>query len=118
MLKKIILAAFAAALVVLVLPAVVSAYGACHVGYTHVGPSGVYHTGETVARGPSGVYAGGRTTAVGYGGTEYRGATEYRGVSSVSPGYHYAPSYSGGAAYRGTTYGGAVEGGYRYGYVR
>ena len=57
MLKKIVLAAFAAALVVLVMPAAVSAYGACHVGYTHVGPSGVYHSGETVARGPEGTPA-------------------------------------------------------------
>src|SRR5271166_6347867 len=99
MLKKIILAAFAAALVVLGVPAVVSAYGACHVGYTHAGPNGVYHTGETVARGPGGgVYAGGHTTA--YGGTEYRGVSTtnaaYGGAhysSAGSSGYYYAPGY-------------------------
>src|SRR5262249_22918129 len=57
MLKKLLSVTFAAAVVVLVLPSVVSAYGAAHVGYTHVGPNGVYHTGETVARGPGGTYA-------------------------------------------------------------
>jgi len=107
MLKKIILAAFAAALVVLVMPAVVSAYGACHVGYTHAGPNGVYHTGETVARGPGGTYAGGHTTA--YGGTEYRGVSStnaaYGGAhysTSGSSGYYYAPGYHGATT---TSYG-------------
>ena len=67
MVKKITLAAFATALAVLVLPATVRAYGACHVGYTHVGPNGVYHTGETAVRGPGGTYATGHTSAYGAG---------------------------------------------------
>ena len=108
MLKNIVLAAFVAALVVLVLPAAVSAYGACHVGYTHVGPSGVYHSSETVARGPGGTYAAGRTTAYGAGGTEYRGGysagASYGGAaygvhySTGTSGQLYAPSRSAGYA--------------------
>jgi len=100
MLQKMILAALAVALVVLALPSEVSGYGAAHVGYTHVGPNGVYHTGETAVAGPGGAYAGGRTTAAGYGGTEYRGGS--------AEAYRYAPSYSGGASVETA----------RYGYVR
>ena len=115
--KKIVLAAVAAALVVLALPSAVSAYGAAHVGYTHVGPSGVYHTGRTVAAGPRGVYAGGHTAAYGSGGGVYRSGSRYGagyggayGAYGAYGGYHYAPSYYGGA------YGGAYR--YRYGYIR
>lgn len=103
MLNKIILSVVVAALAALLTPSKVDAYGAAHVGYTHVGPNGVYHTGETVARGPGGVYAGGRTGAYGYGGAEYRGGYESRAGYD----YRYAPSY-----------GGAYGGAYRYGYVR
>jgi hypothetical protein len=111
MLKRIALAAFAATLAVLVSPARVSAYGACHVGYTHVGPNGVYHTGETVARGPGGTYAGGHTTAYGAGGAAYHsgygattGGAAY-GAHYSTEGYHYAPSYSGAAYGHTATYG-------------
>src|SRR3954447_3155379 len=69
MLNKIITPATVAALAALLMPSEVGAWGAAHVGYTHVGPGGVYHTGRTVAAGPGGVYAGGRTGAYGaYGG--------------------------------------------------
>src|SRR5579863_8875618 len=102
MLKKIVMAAFTAALTVLVLPAAVSAYGACHVNYTHAGPNGVYHSSETVARGPGGAYyAGGHTNAYGSGGSVYHssgytyGDAQYH--SGSSSGYHYAPRYSGAA---------------------
>jgi hypothetical protein len=99
MLKKMVLAALATALGVLVLPSLVSAYGACHVGYTHVGPNGAYRTSETVARGPEGAYAGGRTTAYGAGGAAY-GAHYSTGSSSSQI---YAPSrssgYSGASSY-------------------
>ena len=94
MLKKIVLAAVAAALLVLILPSVVNGYGAAHVGYTHVGPNGVYHTGRTAAYGPGGAYAGGHTGAYGAGG--------------AAGGYHYAAG----------SYGGAAAGGYHYNYVR
>jgi len=60
MLNKLITLATVSALVALSMPSKVDAYGAAHVGYTHVGPSGVYHTGRTAAYGPGGAYAGGR----------------------------------------------------------
>ena len=44
-----------AALAALLMPSRAAAWGAAHVGYTHVGPNGVYHTGRTVAAGPSGL---------------------------------------------------------------
>ena len=108
MLNKIIPLTIVAALAALLMPSKVDAWGAAHVGYTHVGPGGVYHTGRTVAAGPGGVYAGGRTGAVGaYGGTYragYGGAVGYGGAA----GYHYSAGYAGGAAY----------GAARYGYIR
>src|SRR5262249_44520785 len=71
MLHKITLLALTAGLVALLAPSRAGAYGAAHVGYTHVGPNGVYHTGETVARGPGGTYEAGRTSAYGAGGGAY-----------------------------------------------
>jgi hypothetical protein len=78
MLNKIILPAVVAALAALLTPSVAGAYGAAHVGYTHVGPNGVYHAGATEVRG-------------GYGGAAYGG-------------YHYTTGY-GGAAVGGASYG-------------
>lgn len=92
----------------LLTPAEVDAYGAAHVGYTHVGPNGVYHTGETVARGPNGYAATGRTTAVGAGGGAYHAG--YGGAAAggaAAGGYHYD-----------TRYGAAGGAGYHYAYVR
>jgi len=121
MLKRAFQAVLAASVAVLLMPSAASAYGAAHVGYTHVGPNGVYHTGETVARGPGGTYVHGGTTAAGYGGGAYHsgysagyergygGAAYGAHYSTGAAGYQYVPSYSGGAAY------GA---GYHYGYVR
>jgi hypothetical protein len=57
MLNKILTTAFVAMFAFLLMPTMVDAYGAAHVGYTHVGPNGVYHTGTTVASGPGGVAA-------------------------------------------------------------
>jgi hypothetical protein len=107
MLKKIVLAAVAAALVVLVLPASVSAYGACHTGYTHVGPNGVYHTGQTTAYGPGGVSTTSHTGAYGAGGGSY-----HSGYAAGTTGYGgtYHAGYAGGT----TGYGGAAVGGYHY----
>jgi hypothetical protein len=107
MLNKLITLATVAALALLLLPSKVDAWGAAHVGYTHVGPAGVYHTGTTVAAGPGGVYAGGRTTAVGAGGGAYHagygGAAGYGGVAAG--GYHYSAGYSGVAGYGTASYG-------------
>ena len=108
MLPRIVLLVAVAALVALLMPTKVDAYGAAHVGYTHVGPNGVYHTGRTAVAGPGGVYAGGHTGAYGYGGATYH------------TGYGAAAGYgaAGGYHYTGAGYGGAAAGGYRYGYVR
>jgi hypothetical protein len=113
MLNKITLLLAAGALMALVTPTKVDAYGAAHVGYTHVGPNGVYHTGETAVAGPGGVAVGGRTTAAGYGGGVYHegaaaGTTGYGGAAYGGSTYHYSPSY----------YGGTAVGGASYGYVR
>jgi hypothetical protein len=116
--KTILAATVTAALVVLLAPSKVDAWGGAHVGYTHVGPYGVYHTGRTVGYGPGGFYEGGRTGAYGYGGA-YRGYGYgygrggayggYRyGATGYYDGYRYVPSYSGGV------YGGP----YQYGYIR
>jgi len=111
--KKIILSAVVAAVATLLTPSLAHAYGAAHVGYTHVGPNGVYHTGETAVRGPEGnTYVRGGTTGAGYGGAYHTGGASYSG--GAYGGYHYNAGYSGagGVRYGGTTtYGG-------YGYVR
>ncbi len=103
--KKIVLSVVVAGLAVLLTPCEVFAYGCAHVGYTHVGPNGVYHAGATEAGGYRGGYGGGAAYGgayhAGYGGTAGYGGAAYGG-------YHYSAGYSGGAAY----------GGYHYGYVR
>src|SRR5262245_6909351 len=101
MLKQTVLLVAVAALVALLTASDVRAYGAAHVGYTHVGPNGVYHTGETVARGPGGAYAGGHTGAYGYGGGAYHagyGGAYHAGYGGAYGGYHYSAGYYGGAA--------------------
>jgi hypothetical protein len=78
------------------------AWGAAHVGYTHVGPGGVYHAGRTAYGG----YGG-------YGGYRYGSWYGYGGA------YHYG-AVGGYGGYRGY-YGGYPYGGYgrvRAGYVR
>lgn len=116
MMKTIYLAVIVAALLVVGLPSEVSAYGAAHVGYTHVGPNGVYHTGATTAGGYGGAYGGVHTTTAAYGGAAggaYHTSATYGGAAGgayhTSAGYSYAPSYT-GAAYGRTSY--------SYGYVR
>src|SRR5262245_66598529 len=96
MLNKIITLATVAALATLLMPSKVDAWGAAHVGYTHVGPAGVYHTGRTVAAGPSGVYAGGRTGAYGAYGGAYRAG--YGGAVGYGGAYG---GYYGGGCHRG-----------------
>src|SRR5207302_4371707 len=101
MLNKIILSVVVAAVAGLLTPSEAGAYGAAHVGYTHVGPNGVYHTGKTAAAGPGGVYAGGHTTAVGAGGGYYHagygaGASSGGAVHYGAAGYRYSPGYNAG----------------------
>lgn len=85
-----------------------NAYGARHVGYTHIGPAGVYHAGRTVGYGPGGAFSTGHVGAYGYGGSYYRGGY---GAGYGYGGYRYGGYRYGGVA---TPYGG--YGGYRYGY--
>ena len=113
MLQKIIMLWMASAVAVLLLPSPVDAWGVRHVGYTHVGPYGVYHTGRTVGYGPGGVYGFGRTGAYGYGGYHYG-----YGYAGGYPHYYYG--YNGWyphTGYYGYPYAGGVYG-YHYGYIR
>lgn len=106
MLRKTLFLACAALLVALAMAPEAQAWGAAHVGYTHVGPGGVQHWGRTAAVGPYGAYAGGHAGAYGrYGGAYHAGY----GGAAFGGGYH---------AYGGYHYGGYGSGGARYGYVR
>jgi hypothetical protein len=99
----------------------VQAWGAYHAGYTHFGPSGVYHYGRTSAYGPYGGYSGAHVSHYGYGG--YGGYGAYHGEGGYPyhsvggygsyGGYHYNAGYE--SAYR---YGGYYGSGYRGGYYR
>ena len=92
--------ALAAALLVLGTSSEAHAWGAYHVGYTHVGYGGVQHYGRTVGVGPYGAYSGGSVYRGGYGGYgRYGYGTAYGGYRA------YSPSYSGGYAAGGYHYG-------------
>jgi hypothetical protein len=107
----------ASAAAVALTPAAADAYGAAHVGYTHVGPNGVYHTGATATAN------GGYHTSTGYHSTNpYGGGYHYGATSSpYGGGYHYGATgyggYGGGGGYHYST-GYGTGGGYHYSYVR
>jgi hypothetical protein len=111
MLRKSLAVAIAAAFAALLTPAKAHAWGAAHIGYTHVGPAGIYHVGRTAAVGPYGAYGGYRAGAYGYGGAAYR--TGY-GVG-YGGAYGYNAGYGGAYHYGVVPYGGygAVGGYYR-----
>jgi hypothetical protein len=88
--KMIAIAAIVAAS--LLTPSKVDAYGACHVGYTHVGPSGVQHYGATAYHGPNSSGYAQHRSAYGAGGA-------YHGGSGAAYGGGGAYHYSGGAAH-------------------
>ena len=75
-------------------------YGACHTGYTHVGPGGVQHYGSTSASGPYGSYSGSHTSAYGAGGAYHSGSAYGTSASGAASGggYHYTSSAYGGTA--------------------
>ena len=99
-----------AAVAALLTPGEVDAYGARHYGYTHVGPSGVYHAGGTAAYGPRGVATTGHTSAYGYGGGAYHsGYGAAAGHYGNGGGYNYSYGHTGY---------GAAAGGYHYNYYR
>ena len=97
MLRKTVILFIAVSLSVLPAASEAYAWGACHVGYTAVGPYGAYHRGLTV--GPYGAYS--RSSMVGpYGG------------------YHHATGYSGGYVTGGFCSGGSDGNFYRAGTYR
>jgi hypothetical protein len=113
MTRNVLFSFLAAALAVAVQSSQAHAYGGYHVGYTHVGPSGVTHVGRTAVAGPGGAAVGGSAYHAGggyaAGGAAYHGAA-YGGAAyhgAAVGGYHYSPSYSGSV----------YAGGYRAGYV-
>ncbi len=113
MLRKSFAVAVVAALAALLTPTDAHAWGAAHIGYTHVGPSGVYHYGRTAAVGPYGAYSGVHAGAYGYGGgyAHYGYGTGY----GYGGAYHYNTGYSSGYHYGTVPYGsyGAAAGVYR-----
>jgi hypothetical protein len=117
--KRIILVVAFAVALVLATNSKAQAWGAAHVGYTHVGPAGVQHYGRTVAAGPGGVYGGAHYGAYGYGGGSYHAGYGY-GAGGAYGGYHaYTPAYGGGYAVGGYHYGGYYGGDvYRAGVYR
>lgn len=106
MLRNVLLAVGAAALTTLMTPGGASAWGARHVGYTHVGPAGVQHVGRTAVAGPYGYRVGGSGYSSSFGG-----AAGYRYGGAGAYGYHGA-SYAGGYRYA-TPYGTYGAGAYR-----
>lgn len=113
MLYKTLFVALAATVITLWTSSPVQAWGAYHVGYTHVGYGGVQHYGRTAAVGPYGAYGSAHYGGVGYGGA-YRGGYGYGDRYGGAYGYH--------AGYGGYDYGGfragGVYGGYRAGVYR
>ena len=99
--KMIVIVVMVAAM--LLTPSKVDAYGAAHVGYTHVGPSGVQHYGATAYHGPNSSGAAHHASAYGAGGSYHAGGGAAYGAGGGGA-YHYS--------------GGTAAGGYHYNYVR
>ena len=99
----------------LLTPAEAAAYGAAHVGYTHVGPQGVYHAGATETAGGGYHYEAG-------GAAYHTGTTAAGGAYHTNTDYRYGGTYgAGGAAYGGyhyDTHTGTAGDAYHYSYVR
>ena len=111
MLRTASLIALAVAALTLTTASEAHAYGACHAGYTHVGPNGVQHVGYTAASGPGGSayhsssggsYGGGYHYNESSGGAAAGGYHYSYGSSGGSAGgYHYGAAYGGAGVYRG-----------------
>jgi hypothetical protein len=102
--KKILCIALVAAAASLMTSTKAQAWGAAHVGYTHVGPEGVQHYGRTAAYGPSGAYSGAHYGSYGAYGSSHAayGHSETYGHSSYGA-YHYgSSSYDSYGRYGGT----------------
>ena len=102
--KKILCVALMAVAATLLTSTKAQAWGAYHVGYTHVGPEGVQHYGRTAAVGPYGAYSGGHYGAYGASGSYHAGYGESTRYGASSGGaYRYGSTSYGryGGAYRG-----------------
>src|SRR5262252_7824474 len=97
MLRNLFIAAAAAAAITLLTPAPLDAWGGFHVGYTHVGPAGVYHAGRTAAVGPYGGHSAAHVGGYGYGGYHY-------GYHPYGTGYYGGYRYGAGGVYAGGVY--------------
>ncbi len=74
----------------LAMPSKIDAYGAAHVGYTHVGPGGVQHYGASAYHGPNASYAGAHRSAYGTSGGVYHAGYGGAAVHGSAGSYHYA----------------------------
>jgi hypothetical protein len=100
MLRKTLFLALAATFMALLMASEAQAWGAAHVGFTHVGPlGGVQHYGRTVGVGPAGgVYSGGHVGAYGaYGGAYHAGYGYRAGYGGYAAGGFRAGGLYGGA---------------------
>jgi hypothetical protein len=112
MLRNSLIVAIVAGLTALLTPTRAQAWGAAHVGYTHVGPNGAYHYGRTAAVGPYGAYSGGHVGGYGYGGASYHAGGAYGHEGAYGGAYHYNTGYGGAYHYGTMSYGGdRYEGG-------
>ena len=93
MLRKFLFLTLASAAMALVTSSQAQAWGAYHVGYTHVGYGGVQHYGHTSVAGPYGGYSGSHYGAYGAGGS-YHAGYGYGDRYGSYGGYHYG-GYSG-----------------------
>ena len=101
MLLKNLCLALAAAVAMLIVSPKAQAWGAYHVGYTHVGPAGVQHYGRTVGVGPYGVSSSARYGAYGANASYRTGAIYGAGAGSTYRyGYDRYGSYDRYSSYR------------------
>jgi len=100
MLRNILYAALLSGAAMLTTTSTAHAWGAYHVGYTHVGPSGVQHYGRTAGYGSNGAYSGAH-----YGSYNRSGSSEHYGsYNRYGSSYHYGSSDRYGSSERYSSY--------------
>ncbi len=92
MLRNILCVAVLTAAAMLATSSTAHAWGAAHVGYTHVGPGGVQHYGRTVGYGPNGSFSTDRGYAMAYGSSRAGYGSYNRYGASSGAAYHYGSS--------------------------
>jgi hypothetical protein len=100
MLRNILCVAVLTAAATLATSSTARAWGAYHVGYTHVGPSGVQHYGHTAGYGSNGAYSGSHYGSYNRSGSSDRYGSYKRSGSS----YHYGSSDRYGSSERYSSY--------------